>query len=118
MTDKFVREWEDDKIKITLDLTMRDVKATLMVLGTAIRRYTRRLEKKAREGKTFVPEPGKRNIEVLTLERYKDADAAIRAHLKTMPREDGRMGQLRPKDWAKEDEAQHVRNLSEGGDDA
>lgn len=118
MTDKFVREWEDDKIKVTLDLTMREVKAILAVLGMSIRRHVKRLEKKAREGQTFVPEPGRRNIAVLMLKRYKDADAAVRKHVDIMPREDGRVGQLRPKGWTKEDEAQHVKSLSEGGDDA
>lgn len=114
MTDKFIREWEDDKIKITLDLTMRDVKVALGILGTAIKRYTRRREKKAAEGKTFVPEPGRRNVEALTLQRYKDVEAAIRQHVKIMPREDGRIGQLRPKGWTEEDEAQHGKNLSAG----
>ncbi len=118
MTDKFVREWEDDKIEVTLDLTMRDVKAILAVMGATIKRYKRRRAKKAREGKTFVPEPGRRNIEVLTLERYQAADAAIRRHLGFMPRVAGRMSQLRPKGWTKEDEAQHIESLSEGGDDA
>lgn len=117
MTDKFVREWEDDKIEITLDLTLRDVKCILSVLGMSIKRYTRRLAKKAREGKTFVPKPGRRNIEVLTLKRYRDADAAVRKHVDIMPRKDGRIGQLRPKGWTKVDEAEHAKSLSKEGDD-
>lgn len=117
MTDKFVREWEDEKIKVTLTLTMRDVKSILQVLGRSIKKRQRRLVKKAREGQTFVPKPGHKNIEVLALECYKDADVAVRRYVDVMPREDGRIVQLRPKGWTKEDEAEHIRNLSKKGDD-
>jgi hypothetical protein len=67
--------------RVTLDVSGLQVKSLLLALGREIKRRTSRLEKREREGRMFVPEPGHRNIEVLTLACFKEVYEAIRSQV-------------------------------------
>jgi hypothetical protein len=67
--------------RVMLRITADQLKTIFMALGREIRKRTNRLEKKEREGTAFVPEPGHRNIEVLTLERFQGVDTSLRAQI-------------------------------------
>lgn len=67
--------------RVMLRITADQLKTLFMALGREIRKRISRLEKREREGKVFVPEPGHRNLEVFTLERFQGVDAALRAQI-------------------------------------
>lgn len=67
--------------RVMLRITADQLKTLFMALGREIRKRMSRLEKREREGKAFVPEPGHRNLEVFTLERFQGVDASLRAQI-------------------------------------
>lgn len=67
--------------RVTLSFSGFEIKSLLLSLGREIRKRSKRLEKREQEGRMFVPEPGHRNIEVLTLERFKEVYEAIRSQV-------------------------------------
>jgi hypothetical protein len=72
---------ESAEQRVTLDLSGADVKHVLLCLGRDIRKRSRSLEKRKREGREYVPEPGHVNVEALFLARAQEVDTSIRAQV-------------------------------------